>query len=231
MTTSGTYAYLPSCGELIAAAYRRVGIHRSELVTEHFADAMNETNLLQAEWANEGPLLWTVALQSVDLVEGTQTYTVPVNTVMVLDVYISIPNQDGTSTDRVITPMSRSEYAAMPEKLQQGAPTCYWFDRLISPSIYLWPTPDGYGPYTMNYYTFSQVQDAALVNATQPQIPYLWLDAYVAGLAHRFAMIYAPPMEQARLIEAKRAYNIASTQGTEGTSLFLAPNCSSYWRH
>lgn len=231
MATSGTYNFLPSVGELVTAAYRRVGIHRSELTTEHFADARNECNLLQAEWACNGPLLYTVDLQTVSLVQGTATYSVPVNTIMVLDVYISIPNGiNGGTTDRIITPLSRTEYAGMPQKSEQSAPTSYWFDRLATPSMTLWPVPDGYGPYTMSYYRFTQAQDATFQNASQPAIPYLWLDAYVAGLAHRFAMIYKPEMEPVRLGEARRAYNIASAQDTEGASLFVAPQCSSYWR-
>ena len=233
MTTSGTTNFLPSVGELVLAAYRRVGVHRSEITSEHLADARNETNLMQAEWAALGPLLWTVGLQSQALTTGTPTYSVPPDTIMVLDAYISIPNGDGTTVDRVITAMSRSEYAAMPDKLQKSAPTSYWFDRLVAPTITLWPNPDASTEYTLNYYTFSQIQDATLQGALQPQIPYFWLDAYVAGLARRLKMIY-PTENQVPyadfVAEAQRAYNIASAQGTEGTPLYIAPAVDSYWR-
>lgn len=233
MAASGTYDFLPPIGELVAASYRRIGTHRSELTTEHFTDARNECNLLQAEWACNGPLLYTVDLQTVNLVQGTATYSVPVNTIMVLDVYISIPNGDGTTTDRIITPLSRTEYAGMPQKSEQSAPTSYWYDRLASPSMTLWPVPNGYGPYTMSYYRFTQAQDATFQNATQPAIPYLWLSAYVGGLAYSLAMIYKrdnPVLIAQCLAEKTRSYNIASQQDTEGASLFVAPQCSSYWR-
>lgn len=230
MATSNTYGFLPSIGDLVLAAYRRIQIHRAEITSEHLADARNECNFLQAEWACNGPLLWSVVLQTQVLTAGTPTYAVPSNTIMVLDAYISIPNGDGTFTDRIITPLSRTEYASMPNKLQQSAPTSFWYDRLISPTMTLWPNPDSTAVYTLNYYTFTQIQDAVLQGAIQPQIPYFWLDAYVAGLAHRLAMIYAPPLETQRRAEAQRAYNIASSQGTEGTPLFLTPNCDSYWR-
>ena len=228
-STSGTYGFLPSVGELIIASYRRIKIHRSEILTEHLADARNECNLLQAQWANLGPLLWTVDLQTVPLIQGTATYSVPPETVMMLDVYISTPNGDGTNSDRIITPYSRSEYASVPDKLQQGSPTSFWYDRLIAPTFTLWPVPDGSNP-TLSYYRFTQIQDAATVNATIPQIPYLALDAYVAGLAHRLARIYAPDLESAREADSTKALNLFLTQFTENVPLYIAPITASYYR-
>lgn len=229
MATSGTYNFLPSTGELFLAAYRRIQIHRSEIVNEHIADAKNETNLLQVQWANLGPLLWTVDLQTVSLVQGTATYSVPSSTVMMLDVYISMPNGDGSTSDRIIWPFSRTEYASTPDKAQQGAPTSFWFDRLISPTFTLWPVPDGSEP-TLSYYRFSQIQDAVATNATNPQLPYLALDAYVAGLAHRLARIYKPEIEAQREADATKALNTFLTQFTENVPLYIGPATSTYWR-
>lgn len=229
MASSGNYLFSPSVGELVVAAYRRIGLHRSELLTEHFADAKTETNLMQAQWANLGPLLWTVDLQTVSLVAGTPTYSVPSNTIMMLDVYISIPNGDGTNSDRIITPISRTEYASMPNKLQQASPTVFWFDRLISPTFTLWQTPDGVAP-TLSYYRFTQVQDAALANATTPQVPYYCLDAYVAGLSHRLARIYKPELEGARETDAAKALTTMFNQVVENVPLYIQPVSYNYWR-
>lgn len=233
MTTSGqtsnSYSFLPSVGELVVAAYRRIKLHRSELVTEHFADAKTEANLLQAQWACLGPTLWTVDLQTVNLVQGQATYSVPEDTVMMLDVFIQIPNGDGTTSDRIITPYSRTEYASTPDKSQQGDPTVYWYDRLISSSFTLWPVPDGSIP-TLAYYRFTQIQDAVTQNATNPQIPYLSLDAYVACLAHRLARIYATDLEQTRSDDATKALNVMFSQINEFVPLFISPIASSYWR-
>ena len=226
---SGAYTFGPSTGELVVAAFRRIGIHRAELLTEHFADARTETNLMQVQWANLGPLLWTVDLQTVNLVTGTATYSVPANTVMMLDVYISTPNGDGTSSDRIISPLSRTEYASMPNKLGQGDPTSFWFDRLIAPTFTLWPVPDGSEP-TLSYYRFTQPQDAITTNASTPQIMYLCLDAYVAGLAHRMARIYKPDLEGARDADATKAVTLMFTQLGENVPLYIAPVTSSYWR-
>lgn len=229
MATSNTYSFLPSIGELVVASYRRIQIHRAEIVAEHLTDAKNEANFLQVAWANLGPLLWTVDLQTVSLVQGQATYSVPANTVMMLDVYISIPNGGGTTSDRIITPYSRTDYASTPDKSQQGSPTVFWFDRLIAPTFTLWPVPDGTEP-TLSYYRFTQTQDATLANATNPQIPYLALDAYVAGLAHRLARIYKPELEEAREADAVKAFNVFFSQYTENVPLFISPVTYSYWK-
>lgn len=214
---------------MLVASFRRCEIHRSELLTEHFADAKMEANLMQVEWANLGPLLWTVDVQTVSLVPGTATYSVPANTVMMLDVYISTPNGDNTTSDRIITAISRTEYASMPNKSGQGSPTVFWFDRLIAPTFTLWPTPDGSEP-TLSYYRFTQIQDSIPANATNTQIPYLSLDAYVAGHAKRMARIYKPDLFAARKADAEEAMKLMLTQLTENVPLYIQPQTAGYWR-
>src|SRR5271156_4135232 len=213
-TYSGTTGFLPATGELVIAAYRRIKIHRAEIVTEHLADAKTEFNLMQVQWGNLGPTIWTVDLQTVNIVKGQNVYSVPSDTVMMLDVYVSIPNGDGTTSDRIITPLSRTEYASMPNKSGQGSPTCFWFDRLISPTFTLWPNPDGYEP-TLSYYRFTQIQDAVPINATNSQVPYLSLDAYTACMSHRLARIWKPDLEAAREADATKATNLMLTQLSE----------------
>lgn len=230
MATSNSYNFLPSVGELIVAAYRRVQIHRSEILTEHLADARNELNLLQVQFANLGPLLFTVDLQTINLVQGQATYSIPPETAMILDVYVSTPNGDGTNSDRVITALSRTEYASMPDKGQQAPPTSYWFDRLINGTITLWPVPDGTNP-TASYYRFTQIQDASLTNGASPQIPYLMLDAYVAGLAQRLSVIYVPPKPGYDYEGAAgKALNTFFSQYNEFVPLYIQPQTEGYWR-
>ena len=228
--SSGTYGFAPSAGELVIAAYRRIGIHRAEIVTEHFADAKMELNLMQVQWANLGPLLWTVTVNTINLVADQPTYAVPANVVMITDLYISTPNGDGTTSDRLLTPLSRTEYASMPNKLGDGSPTSFWYNRQVgSPTITFWPVPTGQEP-SATYYCFTQMQDAAISNAATPQVLYLCLDAYVAGLAHRLARIYKPDKEAAREADAVKAMNTMFSQLVENVPLYIQPVTESYWR-
>jgi hypothetical protein len=213
------------------SAFSRVQIRRAEILQEHIANAATESNLLQVEWANKGPLLWTVDQQSVPLT-GAQVFNVPPNTVMITDAWVSSPQSEGSGTysDRIIAPFSRSEWAATPNKTQAGSVTSFWFDRTISPTITIWPVDDGSQGNVLNYFRFSQIQDAATAGAATPQTPYLWFDAYVAGLSYRLARIYKPELESVRAADAKTAYDVAANQGVENVALFIAPTTSSYWR-
>lgn len=226
--TSGTYNFSPSLGETVLSAFARIGIRRAEILQTHLVDARQEANLLLGKLATTQPNLWTVDLQSVPLIQGTATYSVPAETVMILDAYIRYGTPE--TTDRSIYPISRSEYSTYPDKSIQSFPTVYWFDRLISPTITLWAVPDGNGPYTLFYYRVRQIQDADYINNQNIEIPYLWLDAFTAGLAHRLSRIYAPALEGARKMDAEEAWQVAANQNIENVNLMIQPGLSSYYR-
>lgn len=228
MATSGTYSFAPATADLIMLAFARIGLARTQLLQEHFLNAQREANLWLGSISNMGPNLWTVDLQTQVLVEGTATYSVPASTVMILDPYIRTGSGDSVN-DRVISPISRTDYASLPNKESQGQPTSFWFNRQISPTISLWPVPDGNGPYTLRYYRYRQVQDANLQNAENVEIPYLFFDAFVAALAYRMARIYAPALEAARKLDAQEAWDIAATQNVENAPMAIYPGLSSYF--
>src|SRR4030095_2145925 len=111
MATSGTYAFNPSIGNLALSAFSRIQIRRPALLAEHMTDAYNETNFMLSSWANMAPNLWTVGLVTQRLTAGTATYNVDAKTIMILDAYITVDSQD-----RLIFPVSRTEYASFPNK-------------------------------------------------------------------------------------------------------------------
>lgn len=229
MATSGTYTFNPSLGELTLYAYNLIGVRNTALVQEHMQTARMATNLLLARWSNQGVNLWAVDLQTVPLVQGTSTYTVPNDTVMILDAYITIA-QGNSNTDRIILPVSRTEYASYPNKEQQGFPTTYWFDRLLDPTITLWPVPDGGEATTLKYYRVRRLQDANYTSGQNVEIPYLWLEAFAYGLATRLAQVWSPDKVQIMKPFADEAYQIAADQNTEYVSQYISPQIQGYFR-
>lgn len=192
--------------------------------------AREEMNLLFVEWSNKQVNLFKVELITVPLVQATATYSVPSRVVMVLDAYVSQNYGTAQQTDRTISPVSRTEYASLANKATPGQPSQFWLDRLISPTITMYPVPDASGPYTLAYYACVQMQDANLPGGETPDIPYRWYDAFVAGLAHRFSRPYAPDLEEKREKDAMKAWEIAATQDTENVPLSLTPSISTYYR-
>ena len=227
--TSGTYSFNPSIGELTLWAWNRCGIRPTALTQEHMQDAQMTANLLALEWsAKAGVNLWTVELTTVPLVQGTATYAVPTNIIAVLDLYVTVTN-GSTSTDRYILPISRTEYASYSQKIQQGFPTTYWFDRLLAPNITFWPVPDG-SEASFSYYGFTQIQDMALANGQTAAMNSYALPAFAAGLAAKLAVAWAPEKVVMLKAEAMESYAIFADQNVETANTYITPTLSSYWR-
>lgn len=230
MTSSGTYNFTLSNGEGVLAAFERVRVRAPSIRIEHMQTARREINLLFVEWANKQVNLWKVESDSIPLIAGQATYSIPAKTVLVLDAWIT--TQQGSQfsqNNRYITPFSRTEYASLSNPNTPGAPTQYWFDRILAPTLTFWPVPDQNGPYTFNYFRAAQMQDANLAGGETPDIPYLWLDAMVAGLSHRLSRTYAPDLEQVRKADAMEAWTVAAAQNIEVVNLSLAPPIGRYY--
>lgn len=207
-------------------AFGRCQVRRTELTPQHMEDAYLESNFLQAAWANDGLMLWTVDQVTTPLVAGVATYAVDPQTVMILDLYIAI----GVGNNRLITGFSRTDYASLADPTTPGIPTSFWFDRqATAPTITFWPVPDGQETSAV-YYRYKNIQDANIRQGGNAQIPYLWLDAYTADLAHRLSRIYAPALTQQRKMDRDEAYQLAAKQGTENVPMYVSPGLSGYFR-
>jgi hypothetical protein len=229
MATSGTYTYNPGLGELTLYAYNLIGIRNTAVLQEHMTAARMAANMMLSRWANQGVNLWCVDLVTTALVTGQKTYTVDANTVVMLDTYIQTDTGNGQPIDRLILPISRTEYASYPNKDQQGFTTTYWFDRLLSPNVTLWPVPDG-TTTSLKYYRVRQMQDANLQNGQTVEIPYLWMEAFAYGLAQRLATIWSPDKLAFLKPMADEAYQIAAAQNIETAQQYISPMISGYFR-
>lgn len=230
MATSGTYTFNPSLGELTLYAYNLIGVRNTAVLQEHMEAARMATNMMLARWSNQGVNLWAVDLVTTPLVTDQATYPVDANTVMILDAYV-VNDDSGANIDRIILPISRTEYASYPNKEQQGFPTVYWFDRLLNPTVTLWPVPNtDNGPQSLKYYRVRRLQDSNLQNGQQVEIPYLWLEAFAYGLAFRLAQIWQPEKVMMLKPMADESYQIAADQNVEYAQQYFSPMISGYFR-
>jgi len=167
------------------------------------------------------------------------TYSVDQSTVVLLDAYVTTTNNSSQPIDRIILPVSRTEYASYPNKEQVGFPTIFWFDRLIDasrstgsagPSVTLWPVPDGTSSQSFSYYRVRQIQDSNLTGGQTVEIPYLWLEAFAFGLASRLAIIWNPQKMMLLKPLADEAYQIAADQNIETAQQYISPQIQGYFR-
>lgn len=204
MTTSGTSSFNLDLSELVEEAFERCG---SELRTGYdLRTARRSLNLLTIEWANRGINLWTIEQGSIDMVQGVNTYDLPVDTIDLLEHQIRTNSgQQNNQTDITISRISVSTYSTIPNKLSQGRPIQVWINRqsgaqyplpgpngtdattgIDAPKIVVWPTPDqgtAQNPYyKFVYWRLRRIQDAGGGVNTQ-DIPFRFVNCMVAGLA------------------------------------------------
>ena len=191
MTTSGTYDFVDSEQiDVITEAYERVGRNPATLSSQDINSATRSLNYLFSDWANDGPNLWEVDLQYIDLIPGQLEYQLDVETVSLLQVYTRTVS-GGQNTDLMMQPISRAEYAALPNKAQLGdRPFQYYFQRTSTPSIFIWQAPRAAG-VRLYYYRMKIQQDAgAFTNSLDG--PNRWMEAIASGLAAKLAVKFAP---------------------------------------
>lgn len=235
MTTSGTYTFASSpASGLTMVAFGRIGLRRTELTVQHLQDAAMEANLLQVSISGNQPNLWRSEVYDITLEEGEAEYDLPARMVAVQDIYLTTTPSGGsadTSTDRVLGALSLFEYDSQAQKTQQAPPTSYVIFKTLSPTIKFWQVPDGNATYVAHVRMLSQIQDASQRNGTTLDLPYVYLDAYVAGLAYRMARIYAPDKEMMRKQDYMEALAIAQNTDTQdNVGMYIQPDFSVYNR-
>ena len=227
MALSNQYNFNPGLGEIVLYSYNRAGVRNTAIVQEHMEAARMAANMVNADMSNKGVNLWQVTLETQPLTPGVSTYPVDPSVVVILDAYITI--SEGTSNiDRYILPVSRTEYASYPNKEQVGFPTTYWHDRLLAPTVTLWPVDPNAD--TFNYYVVKQLQDANYVNGQQVDIPYLWLKAWSDALSVELAVIWNPERLTFLVPMAAASYQTAADQNVEQAQFYISPTVSGYWR-
>lgn len=205
MTTSGTSAFNMDLTEIVEEAFERAG---GEMRTGYdLRTARRSLNLMFVDWANRGINMWTFEQGSQVLTPGVATYTLPADTVDLLEHVVRTgAGSASTQADLTITRISVSTYATIPNKLQQARPIQIWIERLNTPQFTVWPVPDNSQTYTLVYWRLRRIQDAGNGVNTM-DMPFRFYNAMVAGLAYYLAMKIPGGTE--RLMVLKEQYDIA----------------------
>jgi len=225
MTTSGTATFNLDLNEYVEEAFERCG---AELRTGYdLRTARRSLNLLFADWSNRGINMWCVEQGSQVLTPGTATYTLPADTVDLIEHVIRTgAGNVSTQTDLTITRISVSTYSSIPNKLQQARPIQVWINRQQpAPTITVWPTPDNSQTYTFVYWRLRRIQDAGAGGTYTQDIPFRFLNALVAGLAYYLSMKIPGAMERMPALEAqyREAWDLASSEDREKAAVRFVP--------
>jgi hypothetical protein len=223
MATSGTSSFNLDLTEIVEEAFERVG---SELRTGYdLKTARRSLNLMFADWANRGINMWTFEQGSINLVPGQATYNLPADTVDLLEHVIRTgAGSASTQADLTITRISVSTYATIPNKLQQARPIQVWIERLDTPRITVWPTPDNSQPYVFVYWRMRRIQDAGNGVNTM-DMPFRFLPCMVAGLAYYLALKVPSGAERLPILKQQydEAWALASEEDREKAAVRFVP--------
>lgn len=228
---SGTSTFQPPIADLIIEIAERCGMDPAALTTQHYLSARRSMNLTQSRWSNRGINLFKLSQVSTTLVQGTAAYDVTANVMDLFDVTRTI-TVGSEPVDTLLYPMSRSDYAGVPNKTTQGPPTAYWVNKAPASgvmSITLWPTPDGNGPYTLKYWAFLRLQDAVPESGGLLDVRWNAYEAWVAEVSAHFSVKFAPARTQVLAAIAKDAWQEFADADTERVPLYVAPDFSSYF--
>ena len=225
MATSGTATFNLDLNEYVEEAFERCG---AELRTGYdLRTARRSLNLLFADWSNRGINLWTVEQGSQVLTPGTNTYTLPADTVDLIEHVIRTgAGNVSTQTDLTITRISVSTYSSIPNKLQQARPIQVYINRqAAAPQFTVWPTPDNSQTYTFVYWRLRRIQDAGAGGTYTQDIPFRFLNALVSGLAYYLSMKIPGAMERMQVLKAQydQDWDLASTEDREKAAVRFVP--------
>jgi len=225
MTTSGTTTFNLDLNEYVEEAFERCG---AELRTGYdLRTARRSLNLLFADWSNRGINMWTIEQGSQVLTPGTATYTLPADTVDLIEHVIRTgAGNVSTQTDLTITRISVSTYSSIPNKLQQARPIQVYINRqAAAPQFTVWPTPDNSQTYTFVYWRLRRIQDAGAGGTYTQDIPFRFLNALVAGLAYYLSMKIPGAIERMQTLKQQydEAWELASTEDRDKSAVRFVP--------
>ena len=224
MATSGTTAFDMDFTEIAEEAWERAG--REMRSGYDLRTARRSMNIMTIEWQNRGLNLWTIDSGTQTLTAGTSQYTLPADTIDLLDHVIRTDaGNTTTQADLTISRIGVSTYASIPNKLTQGRPIQVWVERLrAAPRINLWPVPDDSTTYTFVYWRLRRVEDAGNGVETA-DMNFRFLPCLVAGLAYHIAMKVPELADRISMLKAayEEQYALAAGEDREKTSERFIP--------
>jgi|TARA_R110001606_G_scaffold311784_2_gene458603 hypothetical protein len=224
MAVSGSTDFEPDIAEYVEEAFERCGL---EVRTGYdLKTARRSLNLLLADWANRGLNRWTMEQTSLSLVSGTASYSLGADTIDILSAVVRTDAGESDQSDITISRVSRDEFISIPSKNTQARPTQYYVDRLVSPTVKLWPTPDA-STYTLVYDRLTRM-DVAVNQQNTLEVPFRFYPCLAAGLAYYLSIKRAPDRIQVLKTIYEEEFKRAAEEDRDRASLSLTPSRDFY---
>jgi len=213
----------PDLPEIFEEAFERAGLEMRS--GYDLKTARRSLNLLTLEWQNRGLNLWTIEPGTIALSSGTETYTLPADTIDLIEISLrtgSGQNQIDTNVERI----SVSTYSQQTNKNTTGRPVQAFVRRLATETtVTLWPVPDSADTYTLAFYYLRGIESISTGVSGTADVPPRFVPCLVAGLAYYIAM--KRPEVNDRVGALKQEYEfqfeLAAGEDQDSSSLRFIP--------
>jgi|TARA_R110002126_G_scaffold57626_1_gene152590 hypothetical protein len=218
MALSGSTNFEPNVTEFIEEAYERCGL---ELRTGYdLKTAIRSVNLMLAEWANRGLNQWTIEQGTETVVEGQNDYPLNANIIDVLDVVVR-RTVNNVPTDISISRVSRSEFINIPNKTTKARPSQFFFDKLSTPVLKVWPAPEN-STDVLVFNKIVRMDDADKATNTM-DMPFRFYPCFVAGLAYYISLKKNPQLTPQLKAIYEEEFRRAADQDEDRASFRVRP--------
>jgi hypothetical protein len=130
-----------------------------------------------------------------------------------------------SSTDISIGRIGRDDYLSIATKSTTGRPTQFYVDRLITPVVKVWPTPENSTDQFI-YDRLIRIDDAD-TSVNTVQIPFRFYPCLAAGLAYYIALKRAPDRIQILKMLYEEEFQRAAEEDRYKADITLVPTYSS----
>jgi hypothetical protein len=224
---------------LLLEAVERCQVHDTAIVRDKMQSLRMSMNLEMIRWSNLQINLWKIVYGTqLNLVTGQSVYTLDPTLITLTEMWYTTVNGNGTgqNSDRIMVPITRTQYAMIPNKLTPGIPTQFWFERLPVPQVTIWEPPSQGAPaYVLSYNWMQRIQDVNFASGETPDLVNRAYDAFCACLAYRIAPKIIPRSEWATALPPLKAmrdeaWEEWATNDNETGPMTIAPNLGGYAR-
>ena len=127
-----------------------------------------------------------------------------------------------TNVDYSIPRVSRDDYLTIPNKSTQGRVDQFFLNRLITPQLEVWPTPDN-NTDVIVYNRLTRIQDADTFINTM-EIPFRFYPCLTAGLAYYLSLKFAPDRTTLLKTLYEEEFIAAATEDRDRASFTIQPS-------
>jgi hypothetical protein len=183
--------------EVIRYALLKLGVEYDDLTNAQIQYASDALSTLTNAWQDEDIYIWQVARTTEALVASTSTYTLASGVIDIERAFI----RDG-NTDYPLDLISAQEYADIVDKTDEARiPTVAWFEKLRTPKIHLYPTPNNATP-VLHYDSVDNITEAD-DNNTALDFNKSKYSALIWNLARELALDYGITDQRYNIISSR----------------------------